>query len=133
MSLSIPVSYGELLDKLTILRIKTERITDADKLVNVRHELAELEACWQQAAAKLDAGVDEQITELKSINEKLWDIEDAIRDREKARLYDEEFIRLARSVYITNDRRAEVKKRINMKLGSDLVEEKSYSDYSADD
>ena len=133
MSISINISYGELLDKLTILRIKAERITDPVKLENVRHELAELDACWQKAAAKLDAGVDEQITELKSINEQLWDIEDAIRDREKASLFDDEFIRLARSVYVTNDRRADVKKQINLTLGSDLVEEKSYSDYSTDD
>lgn len=133
MSIAIKISYGELLDKLTILRIKTERMTDETKLANVQYELAELDACWRQAAEQFQTSVEAEIAELKSINERLWDIEDAIRDKERYGQFDQAFIDLARSVYFTNDKRAEVKKQINLKLGSDLVEEKSYSDYSADE
>ncbi len=123
-----PVSPGELLDKITILEIKSERIEDADKLKNVRYELELLTRLWNEAVP--DADLAAERAELKSVNEKLWVIEDDIRDKEAAKRFDEEFIELARSVYYTNDRRAAVKKQVNLKLGSAIVEEKSYSDYS---
>ncbi len=123
-----PVSPGELLDKITILEIKSERIEDADKLKNVRYELELLTRLWNEAVP--DADLAAERAELKSVNEKLWEIEDDIRDKEAAKRFDEEFIELARSVYYTNDRRAAVKKQVNLKLGSAIVEEKSYSDYS---
>lgn len=129
MSISIFISYGEFLDKLTILQIKTERINDKEKLANIEKELAELNSVWQRESKRLDASIEEEMHELKITNEKLWEIEDAIRDKEKNGRFDDEFIELARSVYITNDKRAELKKQINHKLGSTLVEEKSYSDY----
>jgi len=129
MELMTPVSPGELLDKLTILDIKSERIEDAEKVANVRHERQLLEAVWRES------GLDnEQIRslrcELKQINEALWEIEDDIRLCENAGEFGERFIELARSVYVTNDRRAAVKKQINVALGSAIVEEKSYQDYS---
>ena len=124
----VPVSFGELLDKLAILQIKSERMTDAGKLANVRNELSALETTWaahpasQQDIAALRA-------ELKAVNERLWVIEDDIRLQEKAQAFDAEFIRLARAVYFENDIRARVKKDINLALGSAYVEEKSYQDY----
>lgn len=124
-----PVSYGELIDKITILEIKSERITDVDKLVNVRHELEVLNSSWaDDDASKTD--ISDLRQQLKTINEKLWDIEDDIRLKEAAREFDERFIELARAVYYTNDERAARKKDINQRLGSDLVEEKSYADYA---
>lgn len=123
-----PVSPGELIDKLTILAIKSRRIADAAKLVNVRAELAALRACWTASPwAGRDISADE--TALLAVNEKLWDIEDRIRDKERAQRFDAEFIELARSVYIENDERAAIKKRLNIALGSTLVEEKSYAQY----
>ncbi|KAA9006734.1 DUF6165 family protein [Histidinibacterium aquaticum] len=126
----IPVSPGELIDKLTILRIKSERISDTDKLANVRHEEAALAAAAKvlPESKELSALRDR----LLAINEELWDIEDGIRDCERAGDFGAEFVRLARAVYLTNDRRAEVKKAINLLLGSALVEEKSYADYGPD-
>ena len=111
-----------------LLEIKSKRIHDAAKLDNVNRELALLRELW---AADPRPGVDIQaeMGEMKVINEKLWKIEDDIRDRERARCFDEEFIRLARAVYYTNDERADVKRRLNEKLGSELVEDKSYADY----
>jgi len=129
MSVSIFISYGEFLDKLTILQIKSERISDKDKLANIEKELAELNSIWHQERKNLDASVEKEMRQLKIINEKLWEIEDAIRDKERNNRFDNEFIELARSVYFTNDKRAEIKKQINQKLGSALIEEKSYSDY----
>lgn len=120
-----PISYGELLDKITILEIKSERMTDEAKLKNVRHELGLLRKVWDASGA---VGVDDLHQGLKAINERLWVIEDDIRDKEKAQAFDEQFIDLARSVYFTNDQRAEIKKEINLRLGSELVEEKSYAD-----
>jgi uncharacterized protein YukE len=125
----IPMSPGELLDKITILEIKSERISDAGKLANVRHELQLLNDTWQQAV-KADAAVQRLHAELKAINEELWEIEDDIRDKEKAREFDQRFIELARAVYVTNDKRAAAKKELNQYLGSTIVEEKSYQDYS---
>jgi hypothetical protein len=124
----VPVSPGELLDKITILRIKSARIDDAAKLANVRHELVLLEQTWSGAIpAGVDLGADERA--LEDVNARLWDIEDRIRDHEAGRRFDAQFIELARSVYVCNDERAAIKKRINQALGSALVEEKSYRPY----
>jgi hypothetical protein len=124
----VPISPGEMLDKITILRIKSQRMSDRGKLANVRLELNALEATWKSSAyASID--VDGEVRALHAVNERLWAIEDAIRDKERVQAFDAEFIRLARSVYIENDERAAIKRRLNLKLGSSLVEEKSYSDY----
>jgi hypothetical protein len=126
----VPVSPGELLDKITILRIKSQRMADPNKLANVRLELDALEATWKGSAyASID--VVGEMRALQAVNERLWMIEDAIRDKERAQAFDAEFIRLARSVYIENDERAAIKRRLNLKLGSSLVEEKSYSNYKS--
>jgi len=130
MSVSIEISTGELLDKITILRIKSERIADPAKLENVHRELAVLDAAWH-AVDPGNVEIDQAIDELKTINEKLWDIEDAIRDKERLGEFDHAFIELARSVYFQNDERAAIMKRINLLSGSALVEEKSYRDYQS--
>ena len=123
-----PVSPGELIDKLTILAIKSRRISDATKLTNVRAELAALKACWSASPwSQRDISADEAA--LLAVNERLWDIEDRIRDKERAQQFDAQFIELARAVYIENDERATIKKRLNIALGSTLVEEKSYARY----
>jgi hypothetical protein len=128
--ISAPVSFGELLDKMAILQIKTERMSDPAKLANVRKELDALNTTWSaHPASKVD--ITALRAELKKINEALWVVEDDIRLKEKAQAFDAEFIRLARAVYFTNDDRARVKKDINLKLGSAYVEEKSYEDYKA--
>jgi hypothetical protein len=125
----VPISPGELLDKITILRIKSARMSDATKLANVRLELQLLEKTWRDSGcAAHDIAQDEAA--LQKVNEQLWDIEDQIRDKERAQAFDPEFIRLARAVYISNDERAAIKKRINTALGSRIVEEKSYSPYA---
>ena len=126
--LLVPLSPGELLDKITILRIKVARIQDAAKLANVKLELSLLEQTWKASgAAAHDVALDERA--LENVNERLWDIEDRIRDKEAHQTFDREFIDLARAVYICNDERAAIKKRINLQLGSRLVEEKSYRPY----
>jgi len=124
----VPVSFGELLDKIAILQIKSERMVDPAKLANVRNELSALERTWMGHPA---AGGDiaRLRADLKSVNERLWVIEDDIRIKEKAQAFDAEFIALARSVYFENDQRARIKKDINLALGSAYVEEKSYEDY----
>jgi len=128
--ISVPVSHGELIDKITILEIKAAHIRDAAKLANVRAELDLLNATWSgDIASRTDITVER--AGLKAVNEALWDIEDRIRLKERAQAFDAEFIELARSVYFRNDERAAIKRRINLKLGSQLVEEKSYQDYSA--
>ncbi|MBB4126738.1 hypothetical protein HEP73_03275 [Xanthomonas sp. GW] len=124
----VPVSFGELLDKIAILQIKSERIGDAAKLANVRAELSALEKTWMAHPAA-SGDVARLRLELKAVNERLWVIEDEIRIKEKAQAFDEEFIKLARSVYYENDERARIKKEINLALGSSYVEEKSYQDY----
>jgi hypothetical protein len=126
----VPISPGELLDKITILRIKSARMTDAAKLANVRLELSLLEKTWRES---VDAGVDVSAEEsaLQAVNERLWVIEDDIRDKERAQAFDARFIELARAVYVENDERAAIKKRVNTKLGSRIVEEKSYKPYRA--
>lgn len=128
--IQVPVSYGELIDKITILEIKSRRIADATKLANVRNELDLLDATWANDAASRTDIADER-ARLLAVNEALWDIEDRIRLKEKAQAFDAEFVELARSVYFRNDERAAVKREINLKLGSQLVEEKSYQDYRA--
>jgi len=124
----VPVSWGELLDKITILEIKSQRMDDAAKRANVASELTLL----SQIAGAAQAQAAELTADLKAVNEALWDIEDQIRDKELAQEFDAEFIRLARAVYVTNDRRADLKRQINRLLGSKLVEEKSYRPYIAD-
>jgi DNA-binding transcriptional regulator PaaX len=128
--IKVPVSPGELLDKITILRIKSKRMSDEKKLANVRLELQELEQTWSGSPYfKINIAAD--IDALQAVNEKLWVIEDDIRDKERAQAFDAEFVRLARSVYVENDERAAIKRRINVTLGSTLVEEKSYASYKA--
>ena len=124
----VPTAPGELIDKLTILRLKEERITDPAKVANVRVEKA---ALMQTADAQVppSAELSALWDELYDINADLWIIEDDIRDLEMAKDFGDAFIRLARAVYITNDRRADVKKKINLLLGSNLIEEKSYADH----
>jgi hypothetical protein len=127
-TISVPVSFGELIDKLTILEIKDARIGDAARRANVRTELDLLASTWEAApASRTDIAAER--ARLRAVNEALWDIEDRIRLKEKARAFDAEFIELARSVYIRNDERAAIKREINQKLGSTLVEEKSYQEY----
>ena len=126
--LLVPISPGELIDKVTILEIKSERMTDPAKLLNVRTELTLLNETWR-ACPYSATDIEAEWAGLRGVNTQLWDIEDLIRDKERAGEFDDEFIRLARAVYVTNDERAAIKKRINVKLGSSLVEEKSYKDY----
>ena len=128
--IQVPVSFGELLDKIAILQIKSERMTDPAKLANVRKELDALDVTWAaHPASKTDIAALRAA--LKAVNERLWVIEDDIRLKEKAQAFDAEFVRLARAVYFENDERAKIKKDINLALGSAYVEEKSYEDYRA--
>jgi hypothetical protein len=124
----IPVSPGEVLDKICILEIKSERMTDPQKLSNVRTELAMLKDSWEQSVVD-DGTIVKLHAQLKEVNEALWVIEDDIRDKERSGQFDLQFIELARSVYFTNDKRSKIKKELNLYLGSDIVEEKSYQDY----
>ena len=128
MQLQVPVSVGEVLDKITILQIKLAHIYDSAKRANVQNEL---DALLPLVAG--DAFTTNQmqglVAELKAVNEALWGIEDDIREKEAAKSFDAEFIKLARAVYVTNDKRAEIKKQINLATGSALVEEKSYESY----
>ena len=124
----VPISPGELIDKITILQIKSARMTDPAKVANVRNELALLEQTWRESPFST-SDIDAEWAALRRINEKLWDVEDDLRDMERARTFNQEFIDLARAVYFTNDERAAVKREINKKLGSKIVEEKSYSAY----
>ena len=126
----IPVSLGELVDKITILEIKRDKMTDEAKLRNVLRELDLLEHIWR--FSKLDrALIEAEWLQLRAVNEGLWGIEDRKRLKEAAASFDAEFIALARAVYFENDKRAAIKRRINEKLGSDIVEEKSYASYAA--
>ena len=127
-TIQTPVSYGEVIDKITILEIKSERIGDPAKRANVGVELGMLNAIWGGNSVS-HTDISAERARLRAVNEALWDIEDHIRVKEKAKAFDAEFIELARSVYIRNDERAAVKRAINEKLGSTLVEEKSYQDY----
>jgi hypothetical protein len=126
--IKVPVSPGELLDKITILRIKSQRMSDPAKVSNVRRELHALEETWNASGySKIDIEAD--VSALLEVNERLWVIEDDIRDKERAQAFDAEFIRLARAVYVENDQRAAIKRRINGTLGSSIIEEKSYREY----
>jgi hypothetical protein len=128
VELMVPISPGELIDKITILEIKSQRMTDPAKLHNVRTELALLNDTWR-ASPYSATDIGAEWTGLREVNGRLWDIEDRIRDKERDGAFDGVFIELARAVYVTNDERAAIKKAINTKLGSTLVEEKSYADY----
>lgn len=128
MAVMIPVSWGELFDKLTILRIKLARINAESKRANIRAELTALERI--SGAHQLPAQeLQPLINELQQVNERLWDIEDDIRQCEREQDFSDRFVELARSVYRTNDKRAELKRAVNDLLGSELVEEKSYEAY----
>jgi hypothetical protein len=125
--MKIEVSIGEIVDKLSILKIKSENITDFIKLENV---VKEYEYLFNIVENELNISTNSELyKELLSINKELWDIEDGIRDKEREKSFDDEFISLARLVYLTNDKRSNVKKRINIKYRSDFVEEKSYNKY----
>ena len=126
--LLVPVSPSELLDKMTILEIKSERINDTKKVMNVRHELELLSKVWSASVTE-DKVIANLRQQLKTINETLWEIEDDIRSEEQQNRFGKEFIELARAVYITNDKRAQIKKDVNLYLGSEIIEEKSYKDY----
>ena len=129
MILQVPVSVGEVVDKVTILEIKSDRIADEAKLKNIRAELEQLRPLVSGGVFD-GAEVRVLFDGLRAVNSELWDIEDDIRAEEAAGRFGDRFIELARAVYVTNDRRAELKKKINLATGSDLVEEKSYEDYS---
>lgn len=128
--IAVEVGVGELLDKITILRIKTNRMSDATQLEHVRHELKILEQTWSNSACEHESIAD-LVTKLQEVNIRLWDIEDEIRDCEAKKDFNQRFIDLARAVYITNDERARLKKSINNVCGSAIVEEKSYTDYKS--
>jgi hypothetical protein len=124
--MKVEVSNGEIVDKITILKIKSERITDVDKLKNIQTELGELLPLLDVIGTQLDS---ELFIDLYNINSELWIVEDELRELERKREFGDEFIRLARAVYYTNDKRFEVKKRINLQTSSKFVEEKSYTKY----
>jgi len=124
----IPISWGELFDKVTILQIKLENLKDKNALKNVKIEYDELFKIYKNNF-RVDANAKRLLADLKTINKTLWNIEDDIRDKERHKTFDDEFIELARSVYITNDERSRIKRNINNTFGSELIEEKSYSDY----
>ena len=129
MLIQVPVSWGELVDKITILQIKSERITDKAKLANIHKELEELTRTAEQAVT-FTPEIRALQQQLKDVNEKLWVIEDDIRDCERSKDFGAKFIELARAVYFTNDERFRVKREINDALGSALSEEKSYAAYA---
>lgn len=129
MSVLVEVSWGEMLDKVTILQIKAERIQDPAKVANVNRELEALAAHYREALDRIPT-VQADIQALKGINEELWEIEDEIRDCERQKDFGDRFVALARAVYFTNDRRAAVKRQLNDALGSGIVEEKSYQAYA---
>ena len=124
----VPISWGELFDKITILQIKLENLTSKNALENVEQELIKLQSILTQNGSKTMETIRLE-GELRRTNQQLWGIEDKIRDKERANSFDDEFIQLARSVYITNDERSRIKRKINDLLGSELVEEKSYAEY----
>ena len=124
----IPVSWGELFDKITILEIKVENLKEKNALKNVKTEHDQLNTIYNNNFLK-DEIARCLFNNLKEINQKLWDIEDKIRDKERSKKFDKEFIELARNVYFTNDERSRIKRNINETFGSEIIEEKSYSDY----
>ena len=128
--MKIEISNGELLDKISILELKLLKIEDEEKLTNIKKEFETLNPLVQELFEKYDGQLQNHYLELAKINGELWNIEDWIRDCEREKRFDKEFVELARSVYITNDKRSEVKKIINILTSSGLVEEKSYKDYN---
>lgn len=126
--LTAEISYGELVDKITILTIKTKNITDPEKLKNVHTELESLQDTYDQYIGD-DAEIKQIQTELEQVNKALWDVEDAIRLKEFYQEFDDEFISLARKVYTTNDKRCALKKKIDIILGSHITEEKSHEEH----
>ena len=124
----IPTSWGELFDKITILQIKLENLQEKNALKNVKLEHDQLFSIFDQFFLE-NTIANELINDLKLINQKLWNIEDLIRDKERNKIFDEKFIELARKVYFTNDERSRIKRNINETFGSEIVEEKSYADY----
>ena len=127
--MKIEVSNGEILDKITILVIKSKMITDPIKLKNINNELDELKPFLDVVGYVSNSTVNSLVKELESVNEKLWNVEDKLRDKERSKQFDDEFIKLARDVYFTNDERARIKKHLNEVTNSKLVEEKSYQKY----
>ncbi len=128
MSVTIPVSWGELFDKISILSIKNNRIADSGKLKNIHREL-DLLCSIRDEQVEMTSKLQILCNLLLEINEKLWNIEDDIRICEKHNEFNDRFLELARSVYLTNDKRSDIKAQINRLLNSDVVEEKSYQDY----
>jgi len=128
--MKIEVSNGEILDKITILVIKSKKITDPIKLKNINNELDELQPFLDVVGYESNSTVNSLVKELESVNEKLWNVEDKLRDKERSKQFDGEFIQLARDVYFTNDERARIKKNLNEVTNSKLVEEKSYQKYN---
>jgi hypothetical protein len=126
------MSPGELLDRITILRIKSERIDDVRKVANVRRELERLEEIWSDSVDEDDTLAEFRL-ELRTINETLWEIEDHIREEERIGDFGERFVELARAVYRTNDRRSRAKRGVNRHLGSEMTEEKSYPDHESEE
>jgi|TARA_Y100000004_G_C8630413_1_gene292694 hypothetical protein len=127
MIIKVPISFGELVDKITILRIKQNKIDDKEKRKFIEDELQVLVRYFSSYSS---VDIVREFTELETVNKKLWDIEDKLRVKESKKEFDKEFIELARSVYFTNDKRAEIKKKINELTGSDIMEVKSYVEYS---
>ena len=127
--MKIEVSNGEILDKITILVIKSKKITDPTKLKNINNELDELKPFLDIVNYESNSMVNSLVKELELVNEKLWNVEDKLRDKERSKQFDDEFIQLARDVYFTNDERARIKKNLNEVTNSKLVEEKSYQKY----
>lgn len=127
--MKVEISNGELLDKLSILELKLLKIENTDKLINIKNEFETLNPLGISLFEKYGDSLKQLYLKLAEINSNLWDIEDWIRDCEREKRFDKEFVELARSVYFTNDKRSEVKKEINILTESDLVEEKSYQDY----
>lgn len=131
MQISVPVSVGELIDKLTILTIKSYKVADNQKLKNIEHERTLLNSLFCSLMTQENRSLMyETYHKLLDINQKLWDTEDRLRNMEHEKLFDDRFIETARSVYFFNDKRASIKKDINLKLGSEIVEEKEYKKYS---
>lgn len=128
MKINTQISVGELLDKFSILKIKSNKIKDSEKISNINKEKKYLKKIIDSELIGYDI-VKERIEELVNINSKLWDIEDLIREKEKMKQFDDEFKELARSVYFTNDKRFSIKEKINREFGSEFQEEKSYSEY----
>jgi hypothetical protein len=124
----VPISWGEFFDKITILQVKLENLTSKNALENVEQELKKLQSILTQNGPKTMETIRLE-GELRQINQQLWGIEDKIRDKERTNSFDDGFIQLARSVYVTNDERSRIKRKINDLLGSELVEEKSYAEY----